>query len=61
MNAPKTDERETLEPRFVRLPAAARVLAISRASIYRLVKDGKIPHVRFGESVRIPKAWLDAQ
>ncbi|MGB8708058.1 MAG: helix-turn-helix domain-containing protein [Dehalococcoidia bacterium] len=38
---------------------AAAKLQICRSLAYRQVKDGRIPAIRFGRCVRIPKARLD--
>jgi excisionase family DNA binding protein len=38
---------------------AAAQLCISEISIRRMVKDGRLPHVRLGKSVRIQQEVLD--
>ena len=40
---------------------AAAYLQMHVVTVYRLVKEGKIPYVRFGGSIRIPKDRLDIQ
>lgn len=51
-------------PELLRIPEAAALLAISRTKLYELVEQGAIPHVRVGQSIRIPRrrllAWLEA-
>lgn len=38
----------------------ASVLRISKAHLYKMIKSGKIPSVRFGRSVRVKQDALDA-
>jgi excisionase family DNA binding protein len=38
--------------------AAAR-LAVSRATLYRMVQRGELPTVRIGSAVRVPVSALD--
>jgi len=33
---------------------------LHRSQVYKLVKDGTLPHIRIGKSVRVPTAALDA-
>ena len=44
---------------------AARALAISERKLWQLTKDGIIPHVKIGRSVRYPadklREWLASQ
>lgn len=44
---------------------AAQLLQISRSRIYELIRENKVPHVRVGGSIRIPRraleAWLEEQ
>ena len=44
---------------------AAQLLQISRSRIYELIRENKVPHVRVGNSIRIPRraleAWLEEQ
>ena len=46
-------------PALLRIDEVADRLAISRATIYRLIRRGAIPTVHIGSSVRIPAAELD--
>lgn len=43
---------------LLRVREAAEALGISRSHTYELVQSGKLPVVRLGASVRIPRAWL---
>ena len=44
---------------------AARALSMSRAMLYRLVKEGKIPYVRMGGMLRFHpddlREWVETQ
>ena len=40
------------------VPQAARELQLHPISVYRLIGEGRIPHVRYGRSVRIPRDQL---
>ena len=47
------EERLTLS-----VEETARVLGISRGSCYEAVKQGQIPHIRFGKRILIPRKAL---
>jgi excisionase family DNA binding protein len=53
------------EPLVMTVEAAAALLGISRTSMYRLIAQRKVPHIRLNGSVRIPRreleAWVQAQ
>ena len=44
---------------------AARLLGISKNTAYDLVRNGRLPHVRLGSRIRIPRQsltdWLDRE
>ncbi len=42
----------------VKLEVAGQALGLGRNSIYKAAKDGSIPVIRIGGSVRVPTAWL---
>lgn len=41
------------------VPEAARLLRISRNLAYELIVQGRLPHVRFGRVIRIPRSRLE--
>lgn len=43
----------------ITVPEAAEMLGISRNFAYELVKQGKLPVIRFGKRLLIPRAALD--
>jgi len=43
----------------VTVPEAAKMLGISRNFCYQLVREGKLPSIRFGKRILIPLAALE--
>ena len=57
----ETTKRETtVEPLLVRVEEAARMLSLSRSTIYEMMDAGELPSVRRGTARRIPVAALRA-
>ena len=50
-----TDER----PLLFRVEEAARMLGVSRATLYKLIDAEDLPTVRCGKSVRVPRKALE--
>ena len=50
-----TDE----SPLLFRVEEAARMLGVSRATLYKLIDAEDLPTVRFGKSVRVPRKALE--
>lgn len=46
-------------PRFCAVRHAAKVLGVSRMTIYRLIEDGQFPAVRIRSRLVVPIAVLD--
>ena len=46
------------EPATMSIPAAARLLGISRSAGYRAVANGQIPTIRIGRRLLVPTAKL---
>ncbi|MBI4173151.1 MAG: helix-turn-helix domain-containing protein [Candidatus Aenigmarchaeota archaeon] len=47
--------------RLLRVSGAARLLSVSPNKIYKMIKDGQIPVIKIGETIRIPqRALMDA-
>jgi excisionase family DNA binding protein len=42
------------------VPEAARALGIGTTLAYQLVGNGKLPHIRLGRALRVPRASLEA-
>jgi len=48
------------DPEFLRIKQAAKVMQVGRDTTYQMVKEGKIPSIRIGNQIRIPrKALID--
>lgn len=47
-----------MEPLLVRVEEAARILSLSRSTIYEMMDAGELPSVRRGSARRIPVASL---
>jgi excisionase family DNA binding protein len=50
----KTDERQTLT-----IEEAARILGVGRSKAYEFARTGKIPAIRLGHKLLVPKAALE--
>jgi excisionase family DNA binding protein len=48
----------SVEPLLVRVEEAARILSLSRSTIYEMMDAGELPSVRRGTARRIPVAAL---
>jgi excisionase family DNA binding protein len=46
-------------PLLLRIPDAARLLSVSRSTMYQLVARGQVPVLRIGRSVRIARAAFE--
>lgn len=61
MTTPHTPtDRPAIEPLLVRVEEAARLLSLSRSTIYEMLDSGELPSVRRGAAQRIPIAALHA-
>lgn len=47
-----------VEPVLLTVPETARVLRIGRNTCYELIRQGRIPHVRLGRVIRVPRHAL---
>lgn len=55
-------EPNTQKPkRFTTIEEAADELQVSYSTIYKLFKQGDIPHIRVGKSIRLLREWLDVK
>lgn len=48
-------------PEFLTVPQVAQLLKCDRSTIYELIRQGRIPHIKLGEraGIRIPKAEFE--
>jgi excisionase family DNA binding protein len=65
MTAENAKDVAALEPLLVRVEEAARMLSLSRSTIYEMMDSGELPSVRRGAARRIPLAalreWVERQ
>ncbi|MCY3559917.1 MAG: helix-turn-helix domain-containing protein [bacterium] len=47
-------------PRFMTVAEVAALMRVSTMTVYRLIKSGDLPAVRFGKSYRLDEADVDA-
>ena len=50
-----------IEPLVFTVPEYATLLHMSRASVHRAIRAGRIPVVRYGRVVRIPKWFVEEE
>jgi excisionase family DNA binding protein len=48
-----------IEPLFLRVSATARLLNMSRTSVYELIRQGILPATKIGGKLRVPVAGLE--
>jgi len=44
---------------LAKISEAAKFLNLSKAMVNKMLRDGRIPSVRFGKVYRIPWSWLN--
>jgi excisionase family DNA binding protein len=63
--AEQNPQTVAIEPHLVRVHEAARLLSLSRSTIYEMLDRGELPSVRCGAARRIPlaalRAWVERQ
>ncbi len=56
---------DTMEPELLTVREAASLLRLSRSHTYDLIREGALPVVYLGRSVRVPRraliAWIERQ
>ena len=40
------------------VPEVAEILRVCTKTVYKLIKEGSIPHVKIGREIRVPKGCL---
>jgi excisionase family DNA binding protein len=48
------------EDSYLKPSDIARRLALHRSQVYKLIKDGTLPHIRIGRAVRVPAPAFEA-
>lgn len=47
------------EQRLMTVPECASAIRVAPATLYRWVEEGRVPAIRVGNVIRIPRRWLD--
>lgn len=50
---------ERVEPLVYAVPEVAVLLKVSPSTVHRWIEAGRIPVVRYGKIVRIPRWWVE--
>ena len=50
---------EQHEPSVLTVPEVARALRIGRNHAYELIRDGRLPALRIGRAIRVPRAAVE--
>jgi excisionase family DNA binding protein len=50
---------DRIQPQTYSVEEAGKILGISRGNAFKLAKDGKLPTIRLGHRLLVPKAALD--
>jgi excisionase family DNA binding protein len=58
--SPPSDDRALPMKPVLSVPEVARLLGISRAFTYDLVAQGRLPHVRLGRRIVVPRRVIEA-
>jgi excisionase family DNA binding protein len=45
-------------PEFLTVEEIRAYLRLGRSTVYELLRQGELPHVRFGRAIRVPKTAL---
>ena len=56
----KTEERPAFERRALSIEEAAKTCGLSRATLYRLLNDGKLTTIKVGARRLVPVGAIDA-
>lgn len=47
------------EKLLLRMPEVAEILSVSRSHAYKLIAEGRLPVIRLGRAVRVPRTWVE--
>ena len=50
-----------IEPLVYAVPEVAALLKVSPSTVHRWIEAGKVPVVRYGRVVRVPRWWIEEQ
>lgn len=46
--------------KFYKPKQVAKLLAISESTVYELLREGELPHIKWRSAIRIPKSQLES-
>ncbi len=52
-------DRELAEVRFLTVAEVAKIMRVSKMTVYRMVHAGELPAIRVGRSFRVPEDAVD--
>jgi len=55
----QTQEAQIIAPKFLSISQVVKITSLSRSTICRYIKNGKIPHVKMGTRVLVAVSFLD--
>jgi excisionase family DNA binding protein len=58
-NSLQVQESQPIGPRFLSISQVGKLIGISRSTLFRQIKDGRIAHVRVGNRVLISATYLE--
>ena len=58
-NSFQAQEQQTVMPRFLPIKTVCQLTSLSRSTLFRHIKEGKIAHVKYGARVLISASFLD--
>jgi len=58
-NSLQTQEPQIIAPRFLSISQVVKLTSLSRSTLCRKIKGGKIPHVKIGSRVLVAASFLD--
>lgn len=53
------DETSFSNVRFLTVSEVARVMRVSKMTVYRMIHSGELPAVQFGRSYRVPESAVE--
>lgn len=54
-----SDKELPVERQTYTIAEAARILGVSKETLYKAAARGDLPHIRFGKRVLIPRAFIE--
>jgi excisionase family DNA binding protein len=58
-NSLQTQEPQAVAPRFLPVKTVCQLTSLSRSTLFRHIKNGKVAHVKVGSRVLVAASFLD--